>query len=243
MHTQSKHVLITGGAKRLGRAIADRLLQEGARLTVHYHTAQPEAQAFEKEAKKRGHEIQCLSADLADPAAPKQIVEKAIAGLGPIDVLINSASLFFPTPAQSATQNAWDELLPCNLTSLFFLCQQVHNTQPKGGVILNLCDVYAERALPGYAIYSATKAGVRQLTRVLAKEWAPHWRVNALSPGPILFPPHYTEEQKQGSIERTLLKRKGEPNEIAAAAKFLIENTYLTGVDLCVDGGRSLSFF
>ncbi|MEZ4751173.1 MAG: SDR family oxidoreductase [Bdellovibrionota bacterium] len=243
MDIANKHVLITGAAKRLGRAMAERLLREGARLSAHYHTAKEEAQELEQKATQNGQAVHCIKGDLRDPSTAKDVIDKAVATLGPVDILINSASLFYPTPGDSATASEWETLLSCNLTSLFFLCQHTHRTQPRGGTIVNLADVYAERALAGYAAYSATKAGVRSLTRVLAKEWAPRWRVNAISPGPILFPPHYTEEQKARSIDRTLLRRKGEPSDIAAAAKFLIENDYLTGVDLNVDGGRHLSLF
>ncbi|MCB0405973.1 MAG: SDR family NAD(P)-dependent oxidoreductase, partial [Bdellovibrionales bacterium] len=157
MEIRSKHVLITGATKRLGRAMADCLLSEGARLSAHYHTAKDEALLFERSASQKGLAVRSIEADLRQSAAAVNLVKKAVAEFGPIDILVNSASLFYPTPAHSAQGHQWAELLSCNLTSLFFLCQTVHNTQPEGGVIVNLADVYAERALPGYAAYSATK--------------------------------------------------------------------------------------
>lgn len=240
MNIAGKHALITGASKRIGRAIADRLLAEGANISAHYFTSEKTALEFQQSAAPR---VQVFQADLRDTTAAAQLCQRAKRAFGPVDILVNSASVYYPTPADTCTESEWDDLMACNLKALFFLAQAVHAAQPdRGGVILNLVDVYAERALSGYAPYTATKAGLLQLTRSLAKEWAPAWRVNAVSPGPILFPEHYSDERKQKSIERTLLKRQGQPEDIAAACGFLIENEYMTGSNLAVDGGRHLCF-
>ena len=161
---------------------------------------------------------------------------------GPVDILVNSASDFFSTPALTCTEEEWDSLLDLNLKGQFFLAQACAKTMSdRAGVIVNLIDVYAERSSRNFAAYSASKGGLLTLTRALAKEWAPLIRVNGVSPGSVLFPAHYKEEQKQKAIDRSLLKRAGCPQDITDAILFLISNNYITGINLCVDGGRSIA--
>lgn len=237
MRLKAKHVFITGAAKRVARTVAERLLKEGARLTAHYHQSRAEAETLKALAPDR---VTLVQGDLSDMGVMAGLVAQAEKAFGPIDVLINSASNFYPTPVETVTEAQWDDLTQINLKAPFFLAQAAFKSMKPGSVILNIADVNGERAMRRHAPYSCAKAGLLMLTRNLAKEWAPRIRVNSISPGPVLLPLNYTEEQKQKSVERTLLKREGSPADIAEAALFLIEATYITGFDLKVDGGRSL---
>lgn len=237
MKIESKHVLITGGAVRVGREISHQLASRGARLTLHYRSSKEAAERFAGELQKKGVQAQLAQADLKSIPEIKTMFETAVKTFGPVDILINSASTFYPTPAETCSLEQWDDLLQTNLRGQFFVAQEFKK-QIETGVIINIADV--QRPVKMHAPYCASKAGLHALTQSLALEWAPSFRVNAISPGPILFPESYSEEKKQKSIERTLLKRKGAPSDIANACQFLIENDYITGAEIVVDGGRSL---
>ncbi len=240
MPVKGRHILITGAGKRVGRCLADAFLKEGAHLTAHYHHSQKAVKELESAAKHAKLPFHSFAADLKDTAAIQKGVKEAISALGPVSILINSASAFHPTPAATCTPEQWDDLLATNLRGQFFMAQSCYGGMKPGSVILNITDIYATTGLSRFAPYAASKAGLLNLTRTLAQEWAPHIRVNAISPGPILFPENYTESQKQRSRETTLLGREGSEKDILEAARFLIENAYVTGMDLVVDGGRAL---
>lgn len=242
MNLEGKHVLVTGAGKRLGRAIASRLLDYPIRLTVHYRKSRKEAASLVAEAERRGREATLVRADLKSTAEIRRAATQAVSRLGPIDVLVNSASAFYPTPVLDCSVPQWDDLLDANLKGQFFFAQHAARTMMRneGGVIVNLADVYGEKGLARYGPYAASKGGLLALTKSLARELAPKVRVNAISPGPVLFPESYTEEQKARSIDKTLLKREGSPADIAEACLFLVQNDYITGFNLVVDGGRSL---
>jgi len=241
MQIQGKHALVTGGGKRVAKIIAETLMDLGANLSVHHRESREEAEGVVKMAIARGLKSVAVHADLAKPAEIAAAVATAEKALGPVDILINSASIFHPTPTLNTSVEAWDELLNINLRGQFFFAQAVLKQMgTRGGVILNIADVHAAKPIRNYTPYAISKAGLVMMTRNLAREWAPRVRVNSISPGPVLLPKDYTEEKKQQSIERTLLKRVGSPRDVAAAAIFLIENEYVTGYDLRVDGGRSL---
>jgi pteridine reductase len=232
MQLQGKHVLITGAAKRLGRALADHCLAEGARVTAHSHaTPWP------------GHEsarVQNLKADLRRPEAAAALVERARASFGPIAVLINSASDFFSTPDGSV--EGWDALFALNARAPFLLARAcLEEVRAERGCILNLCDIHVTKPLAHFGAYSASKGALWTLTRVLAREAAPHARVNSISPGPVLPPDSFSPEQRERAASRTLLGRLGSPADIVGAARFLLGNYYVTGFDLVVDGGASLT--
>lgn len=237
MQLTGKHVLITGASKRVARTLAERVLAEGARVTAHYFQSKAEAEALKATAPER---VALVQADLRDMKGMAGLVAQAEKAFGPIDVLVNSASSFYPTPVETVTEAQWDDLEQINLKAPFFLSQAARKNMKAGSVILNIADVNGERALRRHVPYSCAKAGLLMLTRNLAKEWAPQIRVNSISPGPVLLPENYTEEQKKKSIERTLLGREGSPKDIADAALFLMSASYITGFDLKVDGGRSL---
>lgn len=246
MTLSGKHVFITGAARRVARAIAEALLAapdaKGLTISAHYFRSKADVDALVAHGKKTGHEIVPVQADLRDVSQVRAAVKTAVGRLGPVDILVNSASDFYPTPALDVTEEQWDALLDLNLKGQFFLAQAVGaDMLRRGGVILNIADVNGERPMRNFTPYTCSKAGLLMMTRNLAKEWAPKVRVNAISPGAVLLPETYTEAQRQRAIDRSLLKRLGSPEDIARAALFLIENEYITGFDLKVDGGRSLA--
>lgn len=239
MHLRDKHIFITGGAKRLGRALADRLLDEGAKVCITYRSSAQEAHALVDSAKKHGRHAHCVPADLTDCTAIQTAVADARRVLGSISVLINCASDFYPTP--HVTEAQWDSLLDTNLKGQFFFAQACEeDLKSNNGVMINFADVNGEHPLRRFTPYVISKAGVLMMTRNLALEWAPHVRVNSISPGPVLLPENFTEDQTQRAVETTLLKRIGTPKDIVEGVLFLLRNDYMTGVNLCVDGGSSL---
>jgi len=238
----NRHVFITGAGKRLGRAITDALIPHRIRLSAHYRTSAAEAADAARAAERAGGRAHTVTADLANVEELRAAVRAAEARFGAIDILVNCASDFFPTPLFEVTEAQWDHFLDVNLKGQFFLAQAAATRmQEKGGLILNLADVNGTKPMKNFTPYVISKAGLVMMTRNLAKELAPKIRVNAISPGPVLLPENYTEAQRQRSIDRTLLKRLGSPRDIAEAALFLIENDYINGVELAVDGGRSLA--
>jgi len=246
-HSQTldgKVALVTGAARRLGEAIARMLHGHGANLIVHYNTSVGDAQRLQQALNQQRPDSTVLAqADLHDPRAVAALVDKAVSAWGHLDVLVNNASTFYPTPFGTVTEAQWDDLLGSNLKGPFFLCQAAApHLSPRGGCVVNMVDVYAESPLAFFPAYSIAKAGMHMLTRSLAKELGPHVRVNGIAPGTILWPElPQDEEERQHLIAHTVLQRRGEPHEIAAAALYLIRDaTYTTGHVLTVDGGRHL---
>ncbi len=239
-----KTALVTGAAKRVGRAIALELHTAGANLVVHYREAAAAAQALvdDMNAKRVGSAIS-LQADLLDGEACSTLVENSTAHFGRLDALVNNASSFFATPLGSIDESDWLDLIGSNLKAPLFLTQAAapHLRQTRGAVV-NITDIHAERPLAGYPQYSAAKAGLLGLTRALAVELAPEVRVNAVAPGPILWPDDavFDAEARERIVNHTLLKRAGSPQDIARTVRFLFNDAaYVTGQVLNVDGGRT----
>jgi pteridine reductase len=186
--------------------------------------------------------VALLRGDLLSIASLDPLLAEAAAAWGRLDVLVNNASSFYPTPIASATEAQWDELLGSNLKAPFFLSQAAApHLERSSGCIVNMADIYAERPLKAYPIYSVAKAGVVMLTKALARELAPAVRVNAIAPGAILWPEDMPEEMRKHIISRIALKREGRPEDIARAVLFLIRDAdYVTGQVIAVDGGRSI---
>ncbi len=229
--------LVTGGAIRVGRAISEALYEAGFTLALHYHGSAEAAVRFQDE-----HPGSTLHrADLAEVSEVNRLADEVAGAHGRIDVLVNSAALFYPTPVGEATQEQWDRLHHVNLRAPFFLAQAVRPHMPAGGVIINIADVNAVVPWARYLAYGTTKAGIVSLTHGLARELAPDIRVNAVAPGPVLLPESYAADKRSESVERTLLKREGTPAHVAHAVRFLVENDYITGAVLPVDGGRALT--
>jgi pteridine reductase len=236
--------LITGGAKRVGAAIARELHGAGANLLVHYRGSAEAARrlAAEFEARRAGS-VAIVAADLLDVAALPALVDAALARFGRLDVLVNNASSFYPTPVGSITLAQWDDLLGTNLRAPLFLSQAAAPAlRTARGSILNLIDIHALRPLRRHPVYSAAKARLAMLTRALARELGPEVRVNGIAPGPVLWPESVLEESlKAEIIDRTALKRIGSPQDVARTALFLTAHApYVTGQIIAVDGGRSI---
>lgn len=241
MELSGTHIFITGAGQRIAKYLAERLLEYPVKVTLHARRSKAHVEALQKEALKRGLDWQVTTFDLTESQKIKLAVTESVTKLGPIDILINSASNFFPTPAKTCTEEDWNALTHVNSRGPFFVCQAMHQAlRGKRGLIVNLADVNAERPLIHFGPYCAAKAGLLMSTKSLALEWAPQVRVNAISPGPVLPPTHFTETQIKKAAQETLLGRWGSPEDIWEAFLFLVRNDYVTGLNLRVDGGKSL---
>jgi pteridine reductase len=240
----AKTVLITGAAKRIGAACARLLHSRGYNVFLHYRSSQVAALALCQELNLlRANSAAAMQADLLDMKALQALAEAACKTWNGIDVLINNASTFYPSPFASVTEQQWDELMTSNLKAPFFLIQILSEKLAETkGCIVNIVDIHAERGLPDYPVYSLAKAGLLSVTKILAKELAPAIRVNAVAPGAIAWPEQdLSESSKAEILARIPLKRSGELSDIAKAVLFLVNDAdYITGQVITVDGGRLL---
>lgn len=240
-----KTALITGAAKRIGAVIAGSLHSAGMDVVIHYRNARVEAEALVADfnAKRPGSAL-ALQADLLDLAVLPWLIEETRAFKGRLDALINNASSFYPTPLYRITEAEWNDLIGTNLKAPLFLARHAApELRRTGGCIVNLADIYGLRPLKDYSLYSTAKAGLIMLTLVLAKELAPEVRVNAVAPGAALWPEDMQESARQEILARTPLKRAGRPEDVAAAALYLVRDAeFTTGQVLTVDGGRSIAW-
>jgi pteridine reductase len=244
---QGKVILVTGGAKRVGAAICRRLHGAGANIAVHYRSSAYEALALQAELNAlRPDSVLCVQADLLNlPDLPK-LVQDTIGHFGRLDGLVNNASSFYATTLEEVDELHWNDLLGTNLKAPLFLAQAASaELRQRNGAIVNIVDIHAERPMQGHLLYSVAKAGLVALTKALAQELAPHVRVNAVAPGVIVWPEHGDWDgdiRRRQIVEHTLLKREGEPDDIAKTVQFLISNApYITGQVIAVDGGRSIN--
>ena len=237
--------LITGAAKRLGAATARALHAEGMNLLLHYNRSEAEAQALAAELNKaRPDSAAIAQADLANTQGLESLVKAALQWNG-LDVLINNASSFRPTPIGQIGEDDWDDLMGSNLKAPLFLAQAAAPHLKKNhGCIVNMIDIHAYRPLREHTVYCAAKAGLVMLTLSLAKELGPEVRVNGVAPGPVLWPEAPMDAATKKSIlEATALKRKGSPEDISGAILYLVRDAeYVTGQILAVDGGRSIGW-
>ena len=240
-----KAALITGGAKRIGAETARTLHAAGMNIIIHYRSSRQEADELDYELNQlRPNSATVVQGDLDDDHVYGRIIEDAVEAWGRLDVLINNASSFFPTPVGSITLDQWHNLVNSNLKAPLFLSQAaVPFLKENNGCIINMVDIHAFRPMSKHPVYCAAKAGLAMLTQSLAKELGPEIRVNGIGPGAILWPENDMDEStKQFIIERTALKRHGEPKDIAKAILFLVRDAaYITGHIVPVDGGRSLN--
>jgi pteridine reductase len=244
MTNDSAVVLITGSGRRIGAALAADLHGRGYRIALHYQNSAAEAAALCTDFNQsRPDSAIALQANLGNPSSRDALIPAVMAHFGRLDVLINNASSFFPTPIGSGSDADWDALFDANARAPFFLSQAAapHLAQ-NNGCIINLLDIFAERPKPKHTVYCMAKAAQRMLTQSLALELAPEVRVNGIAPGAILWPESgKTPAQKQAILDITPLARIGHVDEICKAVRFLIEDaTYCTGQILAVDGGRLL---
>lgn len=238
--------MITGAAQRVGAAVARALHAQGAQLVIHYRSsARPAEQLCQDLNAARPDSAVAVQADLAQTPALPDLARKAIDAFGRLDVLLNNASSFYPTPVGEITEAHWDDLFAANLKAPLFLSQALApELRRRQGLILNMADIHAVRPLKRHTVYCIAKAGLAMLTRSLARELAPEVRVNGIAPGPILWPEGHEDEGRQADIiDRTALKRMGSPEDIASAALYFIQGApYVTGQILAVDGGRSIGW-
>ncbi|MGA9854398.1 MAG: pteridine reductase [Gammaproteobacteria bacterium] len=240
-----KTVLITGAARRIGAAVAQRLHAEGMNLVLHYRNSEQDAQTLCQALNAaRRDSVILAQADLANVGGFDSLIKSALQW-GSLDLLINNASVFYPTPIGKASEADWDELLGSNLKAPFFLSQAAAPYLKKSrGAIINMLDIHARRPLREHTLYSTAKAGLAMLTLSLARELGPEVRVNGVAPGPILWPEKGLDaHSKQSILDNTALKRAGSPDDIAAAIVYLVRDAdYVTGQIIAVDGGRSIGW-
>jgi pteridine reductase len=239
-------ILITGGAKRVGAAMAEHLHAAGASVMVHYRSSTLEARALcERLNEIRPQSAAYVQADLLDTETLPSIILQTLDRFGRLDCLINNASSFYPTAVGAVTETDWWDLIGSNLKAPLFLSQAAApHLKATQGSIINITDIHATRPLKGYLAYNVAKAGLQGLTASLARELAPDVRVNAIAPGPIAWPldGQFDPAQREQIVASTPLKREGGLLEIARAAKFFIYDApFVTGQTLAVDGGRSIS--
>ncbi|MGK0297198.1 MAG: pteridine reductase [Gammaproteobacteria bacterium] len=244
-HTQamnSKTVLITGAAKRIGATIARVLHGHGMNIIIHYNTSEIAANQLKETLNNiRSGSAYILQGDLLDIDSYAAMTTEALNFTGRLDVLVNNASLFYPTPFEETTQKQWNELVGTNMMAPFFLAQSCQQQLSQvNGCIINITDIYGEQPLKQHTVYSVAKAGLIMLTKAMAIELGPLIRVNAVSPGAILWPDTIDEDRKQKILSETLLQKLGTSSDIANAVYFLIDKAeYITGQVINVDGGRN----
>jgi NAD(P)-dependent dehydrogenase (short-subunit alcohol dehydrogenase family) len=237
---QGRVALVTGAAKRIGRAVAVRLASEGADVIIHYHRSKSEADDAVAEIAKLGRRSTALQADLGNVAEIKRMFQSAAEQFGRLDILVNSAANFLPAHLADTTEKTWDAALDTNLKAPFFCAQAAAPLLKQShGVIINFADIGGILPWPGYIPHCASKAGVIMLTKCLAKALAPEVRVNAVAPGTITMSGDPSEWEAD-FIGRAPLHRTGTPDDVADAVSFLIHSNFLTGQTLVLDGGRTL---
>lgn len=241
-----KWALITGAGKRIGARVAKTLHAAGANIVVHYRaSAEPANQLTEELNRHRPDSSITVGADLLDTAALPAIVGQIVEQTGRLDILVNNASSFYPTPLGSITEQQWDDLIGTNLKAPLFLCQAAYPyLRDRGGTIVNIVDIHAMRPLRDHTVYGPAKAGLAMLTRTLARDLAPEVRVNGVSPGAILWPEDgMPDSVKQSVLKQIPMKRAGEPEDIASCILYLVRDAdYVTGQIIAVDGGRSVGW-
>jgi len=239
-----KSALITGGARRVGAAIARRLHAAGAAVLIHYRDSEADADKLVGELNAaRAKSAAKVKAELLAPIAPRALLAAALESFGRLDLLVNNASSFFPVALGDIEASHWEELIGSNLRAPLFICQQAApELRKSSGAIVNIVDIHAERPLKGYPVYSIAKAGLAAMTRSLALELAPAVRVNAVAPGAIAWPEdgQFDPAERERVVATTPLARMGSPEDIAQAVHFLACASYVTGEIVAVDGGRSI---
>jgi NAD(P)-dependent dehydrogenase (short-subunit alcohol dehydrogenase family) len=238
----TRTVLVTGAAKRLGRAIALDLAGAGWNIALHYHGSAAEAEDTAAQIRKAGVRCETFQCDLSQEPQTSTLVARAAAALGPLTALINSASLFENDDWRSATRKSWDAHIETNLRAPLVLCQAFARQLPDGvqGAIINIIDQRVLKPTPQFLSYSLSKAGLYWLTTTLAQGMGPKVRVNAVGPGPTIRNARQSEADFARQREATALGRGAEPSDICAAVRYLLGAEAVTGQMLAVDGGQHL---
>jgi pteridine reductase len=243
--TTAKTALVTGGSKRIGATTVRLLHEAGYNLVIHCRLSRQSADSLAEELNKnRVDSARVIQGDLNDETIYNNLIEQAFKCWNRLDVLVNNASSFYPTPVGSITMDDWHNLINSNMKAPLFLAQAAapYLKQTQGNII-NMLDVHAQRPMKEHPVYCAAKAGLAMLTMSLAKELGPDIRVNAVAPGAILWPDNeMPEHTKKLILERTSLKKAGDPIDIAKTILFLVRDAhYITGQIIAVDGGRTIN--
>ena len=239
-------VLVTGGSRRVGAAIVQRLHREGWRVAIHYRASQPEAAALADQLNAiRPNSALTVAAELLEVAALAPLVARVVEHFGRLDALVNNASTYYATPIGDIAMQDWEALMGSNLRAPLFLAQAAApHLKASGGSIVNITDIHTERPMPDYVVYNVAKAGLRGLTHALARDLAPAVRVNAVAPGPIAWPDdgQISPVERERILAQVPLRREGGVGQIADAVKYLIcDAHFVTGHTINVDGGRSIA--
>ncbi|MFQ5914155.1 MAG: SDR family NAD(P)-dependent oxidoreductase [Nitrospinota bacterium] len=244
MELKGKRALVTGSAVRVGRVIALKLAERGASVAVHYNRSRQQAEATAAEARALGVQAITVQGDVSRSADVDSLVDEIEAGLGPLDVLVNSASLYYRKPFAELTEEDWDRNFAVNAKAPFLLARRIApDMKERGqGKIINIVDWAAERPYQDYLPYCASKAALVNLTKSLALAFSPEVQVNAVAPGPVFLPEDFTAEETEAVRRAVPSKRVGSPEDVAAAVLFFIEGSdFATGSILTVDGGRLIA--
>ncbi|MBZ0170620.1 short-chain dehydrogenase [Candidatus Methylomirabilis lanthanidiphila] len=243
MELHGRTALVTGAARRVGRAIALALAGRGADVVIHYNSSASEARQTVEAVERLGRRASAIQADLAEPDQVEALADRAVKAYGKIDVLVNSAAIFRRTALDQLTMQDWDQFLRVNLTGPFFLARRLGLLMRRQGMgkIINVADVAGITPWADFLPYSVSKGMVITVTQGLAKALAPEVQVNAVVPGTVLLAEEYSEQERESIIRRTPLKRIGDPADIAQTVLFLVEGSdFITGQVVVVDGGRSI---
>ena len=239
-----KTIFVTGGAKRIGKAIIELFAKDGWKVIIHYNNSKADAETLADSINAKNADTAFIvQGDLDKADQVNNIISKVDGYTETIDLLINNASTFYPTPIEEISEDHWEKLIGSNLKGPLFLIQGLkEKLKSSNGSIINITDTNLSKGVPNYSIYAAAKAGLEAITKGLARELAPEIKVNAIAPGAMLEPPDvtWTEDQKNKVIESIPLNRMGSEQDIAEAVKFLAHSEYITGQVIKVDGGKSL---
>jgi len=241
MEIEGRVALVTGGARRVGRALALGLARAGADVIVHHHRSAGDARTIVREITSLGRRAVAVTADLATHAEIQRVAAEARAAFGRLDILVHNAARFERAPFDAITETDWDRVIGVNLKAPFFLTQALLPLlRREGGVIVHIADLSALQAWPSYAHHAVSKAGLLHLTAVLARALGPAIRVNCIVPGTVLPPEDHDGLDEAGGPVRKVVAREGSPGDVVAALLYLVRSDFVTGQTVTVDGGRSL---
>lgn len=243
MEIRGKVAVVTGAAKRVGKAIALSLAGRGAHIVVHYRSSIAEARQTAEAVRRKGVRAELVKGDLSSAREASAVVSETLKRFGRVDILVNSASLYERTAFGSVSEKDWDAHLDTNLKGIFFLSQEAGKAmlKRKSGKIVNIIDSDVNKPYRHYLPYLVSKSGLVGLTYCLAKELAPHVQVNGVAPGPVVLPPEWGSKIRRAIIRATPLRRIGDPQDIANGVLFCVEGTdFMTGAVIPIDGGQHI---
>ena len=241
MKLSGRVALVTGAGRRVGQAIALALGERGMRVAVHYHGSGDGANETVAKLGRGGGESRTFKADLSQTGSHGPLIDQVVAAYGALDVLVNSAAVMVRTPFGEVTAEQWDSMMAVNLRAPFFLAQAAAaHLRKASGVIINIADLAAFESWPAYVPHAISKSGVVHMTKSLARVLAPEVRVNAVAPGTVLLPEHWSTQADERLRQTTPLGRTGSPADVSATVIFLLESDYITGETIIVDGGRHI---